>query len=65
MVKPLVYRGSREICSAVGINYKEITHYVRDYGLPAFKINGKTQWLATHDDLDKWIRSQRDTYLKK
>jgi len=67
-IRPLVFRGSREICAAVGINYKEITYYVRELNLPAFKIctNGsrKTQWIATPDDLEKWINKQRDNHLK-
>lgn len=67
--KQFVYCGSRAICSAVGVNYKEIVYYVDKLDLPAFKIktdNGRrTQWLATPDDLELWINKQRDKYLKK
>lgn len=62
-IKPLVYRGTKEICAVVGLNYKQFTTYIKQHGLPAFRIAGKTQWLATHTDLERWINEQRDKYL--
>lgn len=63
--KPLVYRGAKEICAVVGLDYKQITTYVNDHGLPAFKIKGQKTWIACYEDLEKWVRGQRDTYLRK
>ena len=64
-MKPLVYRGAKEICGAVGVSWKDISHYVREKGLPAFKVNGSGSWVALPEDLDEWIRTQRDIYLKR
>ena len=64
-MKPIVYRGAKEICGAVGVPWKEISHYVRDRGLPAFKINGSGTWIAIPEDLDQWIKQQRDLYLRE
>lgn len=63
--KPLVYRGAREICGAVGLDYKQISSYVKDLKFPAFKIYGQKAWLACPEDLEKWVRAQRDICLKK
>ena len=66
---PFIYRGSRAICDAVGINFKEITYYKEKHGLPVFKIQcregRRTQWLALPDDLENWVKKQRDLYLQK
>lgn len=61
--KPLVYRGSKNISEQVGINSKQFTYYVKEMGLPAFRIEGSTVWLALYTDLEKWVVSQRDKYL--
>ncbi len=62
----LVYRGAKEICAAVGINHKQMLHYVKKEGLPAFKLGGNSKiWIALPEDLEKWIHEQRDKYLKK
>lgn len=61
---PIVYRGAKEICGAVGVPWKEIGHYVRHHKLPAFKINGSGTWVALPDDLAEWVQKQRDIYLK-
>ncbi len=58
----LVYRGAKEICAAVGLNWKEFSRYVKELDLPAFKVPGSTQWLATPEDLEEWIHKQRDTF---
>lgn len=62
---PLVYRGAKEICGAVGIPYKEIASYVRSNDLPAFKIKGSGCWIALPDDLLEWVEKQRDEHLVK
>lgn len=64
VIRPIVYRGAKEICGAVGVPWKEIGHYVRDKGLPAFKINGSGTWIALPEDLQEWVREQRNKYLK-
>lgn len=63
--KPLVCRGAKEICAAVGLDYKQIATYVKDLKLPALKKNGQKAWVACHEDLEDWVRAQRDTYLWK
>lgn len=62
MFKPLVYRGVKEICTVAGLNYKEMSFYVQELGLPVFKIGRSGQWLATHEDLVRWIDEQRAKY---
>lgn len=63
--KPLVYRGAKEICSVVGLDYKQIATYVHDLNFPAFKIKGQKAWIACPEDLEQWVRAQRDRYLCK
>lgn len=60
----LVYKGAKEICGAVGVNYKDISHFVDKKGLPAFKIDGRGPWIARPADLERWIQKQRDENLK-
>jgi hypothetical protein len=65
VVKPcFVYNGAREICAAVGINWKEITYYVENKQLPAFKIDGKGNWLALPSDLEAWVLKQRNESIR-
>jgi len=62
--KPLVYRGAKEIGSAAGIDHKRIGHYVKNLGLPAFKIEEDSKtWLATHADLMNWIEQRKRYYF--
>jgi len=63
MIKPLVYRGAREIAEAVGIPWKEVNHYVSKKGLPAFKIGGNGNWVAFPADLRKWLLEERKREL--
>ena len=63
--RPIVYRGAKEICGVVGLDYKQITTYVKELKLPAFKLPGQKAWIACHEDLEQWIRTQRDTYLQR
>jgi len=60
---PLVYKGSEEICAAVGIPKRQINNYVKNHGLPAFKVGGK-EWLAIPADLKTWIKEQSEKHLK-
>ena len=60
----LVYRGAKEICGAVGVNWKEMPYYVTEKGLPAFKIDGKGSWIARPADLEMWIEKQKDENLE-
>ena len=62
-MKPLVYRGSKEICGVVGLNWQKIADYVDEYNLPAFKIDGLKTWYATHEDLEGWVADMRKQYL--
>jgi len=60
----LVYKGAKAICSAVGVNWKEMTYYVSVKKLPAFKIDGKGAWIARPSDLADWVKTQRDENLE-
>lgn len=64
VIRPIVYRGAKEICGAVGVPWKEIHRYVQDHDLPAFKLNGG-HWVALPEDLCDWIQKQRDIHLVK
>ncbi len=64
-IRRLVYKGAKEICGAVGVNWREMGYYVSKKGLPAFKIDGRGSWLAKPCDLDKWITKQRDENLRQ
>ena len=59
-IRPMVYRGAQEICAAVGVPWKEICYFVAEKKLPAWKIDGKGNWLALPDDLNRWIIQQRN-----
>lgn len=61
-MKPLVYRGNKEICAVAGLNYKEMSYYVQELKLPVFKIGRCGQWLATHEDLEGWVDEQKAKY---
>lgn len=63
MALNFVYKGAVEICEAVGLNPRDIAHYVRTYDLPAWKINGKGTWRALEKDLVDWIYKMRNRYL--
>lgn len=61
---PLVCRGVKEICEAVGINHKRFKYYVEELKLPAFKIEDDTNvWLASYDDLAGWIDKRKAIYF--
>lgn len=56
-------RGAKAICEAVGENPKEMVTLVRVKGLPAWKREGKGPWRALPEDLQCWLRAQRDRSL--
>ena len=56
-------KGAREICEAVGENPRNITELVRFKGLPAWKREDKGSWRALPEDLQRWIREQRDRHI--
>ena len=64
-MKPLVYRGRKEIGAAVGISYQKIAYYIEKRGLPAFKIDGCKEWIALPDDLQAWIQAERPEEMKR
>lgn len=53
-------KGAKAICEAVGENPKEMMSLVRKEGLPAWKRAGRGGWRALPDDLQEWVRKQRD-----
>ncbi len=63
-INRLVYKGAREICGAVGLNWREMGHYVKNKGLPAFKIDNRGSWIARPADLAAWVEKQRDENLR-
>lgn len=64
ITNPLVYRGIKEISDVAGINPKKFKTYVTQFGLPVFKIDIESNvWLATHDDLVKWVDSRKQAYF--
>lgn len=56
-------KGAKDICEAVGENPRNITELVRDKGLPAWKRDDKGSWRALPEDLQRWIREQRDRHI--
>ena len=64
MVRPIVYRRAKEIAIAVGIGEAEVGRYVEEEGLPAWQRKPKGNWFALPEDLEEWVRDQRDKYLK-
>ena len=56
-------KGAKEICEAVGENPRNITELVRHKGLPAWKRDDKGSWRALPEDLQRWIREQRDRHI--
>lgn len=59
----LAIKGAAAICEAVGQSRKDIGRLVNQKGLPAFKLDGKGNWIALPDDLANWLRAQRDKAL--
>jgi len=65
-IKPVVYRGVKEISDVVGINHKRFRHYVDNLGLPAFKLEDESNvWLAVHEDLVSWIEARKTAFFQR
>ena len=56
----ICYKGAKEICEAVGENPKEMVKLVEKHDLPAWKRDNRGSWRALPEDLERWIRHQRD-----
>lgn len=65
MIDPIVLSGAKEIGAAAGVPWKQLAWYVREKGLPAWKIDGRGNWMALPDDLREWVRRMRDENLKQ
>lgn len=65
MIEPIVISGAKEIGKAAGVSWQTLSWYVREKGLPAWKIGGKGNWLAIPDDLREWARRMRDENLRQ
>lgn len=63
MNEPIVISGAKDIGNAVGVSWKLLAWYVREKGLPAWRIDGKGNWLALPGDLREWARRMRDENL--
>lgn len=57
--------GAKAIGAAIGINWQRVPHYVKEYGLPAFRIEEKGNWMALPEDLRSWAIRMRDARLGK
>lgn len=64
-METIVISGARDISAAVGIPYKEIARFIREEGLPAWKIKGKGNWMALPEDLRAWALRMRDENMGK
>lgn len=60
----LCLRGAKEICLAVGENYKDIGWLVENEGLPAFRRFDNGVWKARPAALRKWLAEQEKKYLQ-
>ena len=64
-MEKIVVSGTRAIGEAVGINWQKLTWYIENKGLPAWRIDGKGNWMALPEDLRTWAAKMRDENLKK
>ncbi|WP_051553551.1 hypothetical protein [Desulfobulbus elongatus] len=64
-MKTIVFCGAKAIAEAVGIHWRLLPHYVKEHGLPAFKIEERGRWLALPEDLHAWVERMRDESLKR
>jgi len=65
VTRPIVYRGAKEICDAIGVSSKQILRYVQQEGLPAWRRREEGVWYAIPSDVEDWIQKQRDKYLER
>jgi len=64
MTNEIYLSGSKEIAAYIKEDHRQIKRLVKNEQLPAFKRSGKGPWKALVDDLNAWIKTQRDAYLK-
>ena len=64
-METIVISGAKAIGAAVGVPWNTLPWYVTNKGLPAWKIDGKGNWMALPDDLRAWAVRMRDENLKK
>lgn len=62
-ISPFVYRGAREICEVVKVDWKKIDYFIKEEGLPAWKRTSAGVYFAIPSDLEKWVVDQRDKYI--
>ncbi len=60
----IVRVGAKAIAGTVGVSWKNLKHYIDEKGLPAFRVDGAGPWVALVEDLETWIREQRDEQLR-
>jgi hypothetical protein len=65
MIEPIVISGAKEIGKAAGVSWQTLPWYVKNKGLPAWRIDGKGPYLALPDDLREWVRKMRDENLNR
>lgn len=63
-METIVISGAKAIGDAVGVPWKLLAWYVREKGLPAWRIDGKGNYMALPEDLGEWARRMRDENLK-
>lgn len=63
--RPFVLRGIREISAQAGINWKMFGHFVHKKGLPVWRYEGTGPYLSLVEDINQWLRDQRDKYLNQ
>lgn len=64
-METIVISGAKAIGAAAGVSWQNLPWYVTHKGLPAWKIDGKGNWMALPDDLRAWVVRMRDENLKK
>ena len=63
-METIVVSGAKAIGGAVGVSWQALPWYIREKGLPAWRIDGKGPYLALPDDLREWARRMRDENLR-
>ena len=64
-METIVVSGAKAIGETVGIPYKMLHWFVKEKGLPAWRIDGKGNYMALPDDLREWARRMRDENMGK
>lgn len=58
-----IFLDSNGISQAVKIPKRDIGHYVKKYGLPAFRESAKSSWKATPGALTEWAKEHSKRFL--